>query len=265
MHLRHSLCALLAFAAALPTFAPLRAAEDFKTMFEKHEFAGSGEGTPLRYRLMRPTAVEEGKKYPLVLFLHGAGERGSDNEAQLKWGMADFATEEARNKYPAYVLAPQCPTGEKWSNVDWSARESSLPEKASDSMGLTLQVIEKMLKEEPIDPARIYITGLSMGGYGTWDALARRPELWAAAIPICGGGDPATVERFKAIPIWCFHGDADTAVRVERSRQMIEALKKAGVEPKYTEYPGVGHNSWSATYANPEVHAWLFAQRRAAE
>lgn len=101
-----------------------------------------------------------------------------------------------------------------------------------------------------------------MGGYGTWDALARRPDFFAAAIPICGGGDPSTVEKFKHVPIWCFHGDEDRAVNVERSREMIEALKAAGGSPKYTEYAGVGHDSWTRTFQNEETFAWLFDQRK---
>jgi predicted peptidase len=119
-----------------------------------------------------------------------------------------------------------------------------------------------MLRDSAVNDNRVYITGLSMGGYGTWDALARRPNFFAAALPICGGGDPKTVARFVNVPIWCFHGDKDEAVRVQRSREMIEALKNAGGEPKYTEYAGVGHNSWTQTYANPAVFEWLFTQLR---
>jgi predicted peptidase len=119
-----------------------------------------------------------------------------------------------------------------------------------------------MLEESSIDPKRIYITGLSMGGYGTWDAIYRRPNLFAAAAPICGGGDPTTVSAYSTLPIWCFHGDQDEAVPVEYSRKMIESLKEVGAEPKYTEYAGVGHDSWTQTYAADEFFEWLFAQRR---
>ena len=119
-----------------------------------------------------------------------------------------------------------------------------------------------MQKEYSIDPQRIYLTGLSMGGYGTWDLLARKPDLFAAGVPVCGGGDESTAEQIANIPIWVFHGDLDSAVPVSRSRTMVEALKKAGGHPKYSEYPGVEHNSWDKAYADPELMKWLFAQKR---
>ena len=121
--------------------------------------------------------------------------------------------------------------------------------------------LDQLIAKKPIDTRRIYLTGLSMGGYGTWDLIARQPERFAAAIPICGGGDPATAERIKHIPLWVFHGDADSAVKVSRSRDMVAALKQAGGEPKYTEYEGVGHDSWTRTYKSPEIYEWLFSQR----
>ena len=125
-----------------------------------------------------------------------------------------------------------------------------------------LKLLEELPQEFSIDPDRVYVTGLSMGGYGTWDLLTRKPELVAAAIPICGGGDPKHVARFKGTPIWVFHGDGDEAVEVESSREMVAALEAAGGQPIYTEYEGVGHNSWADTYANRAVWDWLFAQRR---
>lgn len=231
-------------------------------LFEPREFVGEG-GESLQYRLLKPADFDPDKKYPLVIFLHGAGERGDDNKAQLKHGMANFCTPEARSKYPCYVLAPQCPMGQRWADVDWSADAIAMNPDASESMKLTLALVDSMLEDAAIDPQRIYITGLSMGGFGTWDAIARRPEFFAAALPICGGADTSTAMKVKDIPISCFHGDEDRSVKVELSRTMIEALKAAGGAPKYTEYPGVGHDSWTATYANPDVLAWLFSQRRA--
>jgi predicted peptidase len=216
----------------------------------------------LPYRLLKPKAYDARQKYPLVIFLHGAGERGDDNLKQLVHGMNDFASDEIMAKYPAFVLAPQCPEGKKWSEVDWSAKSSTLPAEISPALGATIKAADTLQKEFTIDPKRIYITGLSMGGYGTWDALARRPELFAAAAPICGGGDPTFAVKMKDVPIWAFHGDDDKAVPVGRSREMIEALKAAGGQPKYTEYPGVGHNSWARTYSDPALYEWLFAQRR---
>lgn len=232
--------------------------------FETNVYAAS-DGKSLNFRQLNPIKVEEGKKYPLVIFLHGAGERGDDNQVQLKHGMDKFASPAVREKYPCYVIAPQCPAGEQWVNVPWSADKHKNPEKPSGAMGRVFEVVDAYVKNLPVDADRIYITGLSMGGYGTWDAIARRPNFFAAAIPICGGGDSSDVSAYKSLPIWAFHGDKDTAVKVERSRDMIAALKKAGGDPKYTEYPGVGHNSWTETYNNDDVIAWLFAQKREAK
>jgi predicted peptidase len=220
----------------------------------------SDEGGTLNYRLLVPPKIEEGKKYPLVIFLHGAGERGSDNAAQLKHGVGEFVRQ--RSDYPCFLIAPQCPEGKRWVEVDWSAATHDLPKEAGDQMALVRGVIDQFIEDKPVDADRIYITGLSMGGYGTWDAISRYPDLFAAAAPICGGGDPKHAKTIKDLPIWCFHGDQDQAVKVERSRAMIEAIKAAGGEPKYTEYPGVGHDSWTQSYKNDDFFAWLFAQKR---
>jgi predicted peptidase len=136
-----------------------------------------------------------------------------------------------------------------------------MPEKPSSPAQLALDVIAEMQKEHPIDGDRLYVMGLSMGGYGTWDLIQRYPDLFAAAVPICGGGDESSADRIKA-PVWAFHGDQDQAVPVARSRNMIDALKKAGRQPKYTEYPGVGHDSWRNAFADKELLTWLFAQKR---
>ena len=136
------------------------------------------------------------------------------------------------------------------------------PKEPSEPMRLVLELIDAVRKDYPVDPKRIYITGLSMGGFGTWDVLARRPDLFAAAVPICGGADETTAPTMATIPIWAFHGAKDPAVKVSRTRNMIEALKKAGGEPKYTEYPDVGHNSWVPAFKDPEMMKWLFAQKK---
>ncbi|MFN3190336.1 MAG: prolyl oligopeptidase family serine peptidase [Aureliella sp.] len=229
--------------------------------FEPREFSDEA-GEVLKYRLMKPANYDANDKYPLVIFLHGAGERGDNNSAQLKHGMPDFCRDEVRQKFPCYVLAPQCPKEKKWADVDWSLDHVELPENISTSMRLLLDLVDQMLENAAIDRNRIYICGLSMGGYGSWDALYRRPDFFAAAIPICGGADPATASRIQHIPIWCFHGGEDKVVMPQFSRDMIAALKSAGGTPKYTEYPGVGHDSWTATFANPKIYDWLFSQRR---
>lgn len=257
-----ALCCLLAAGITLVYVSSQDAASDeLSKLFEPREFTVQDVGT-LKYRILKPAQSNLNESYPLVVFLHGAGERGDDNVAQLVHGMKEFISPARREKYPCYVVAPQCPKDKKWVDVDWSALSHDQPEQASESMQLVHGLIQELIATANVDKTRIYITGLSMGGYGTWDAISRYPDLFAAAVPICGGGDPATVDRFAALPIWCFHGDQDRAVGVERSRKMIAALKTAGGDPKYTEYAGVGHDSWTASYANPDLYSWLFAQRR---
>jgi predicted peptidase len=234
---------------------------ELSKLYEPREFVGKS-GNPLKYRLIKPVDYKFGKKYSLILFLHGAGERGDDNAATLRHGAKDLANPQTRAKYPAYVVIPQCPTGKKWSEVDWSKESSELPQDPSDPMQSIKELIDDMVENAGVDRNRIYITGLSMGGYGTWDAIARYPGFFAAAAPICGGGDPKTVGKFKSLPIWCFHGAKDPVVKVVRSREMIEALQKVGSNVKYTEYPDAQHDSWTQTYSNPELLDWMFAQRR---
>jgi predicted peptidase len=217
-------------------------------------------GGRLPYRLLRPIAVEKGRTYPLVLFLHGAGERGSDNESQLVHGVPQFV--ERRKQYPCFLIAPQCPDGKKWVEVDWSAESHVQPKDPGEVGRLTLGLIDQAMKDLPVDAKRVYVTGLSMGGYGTWDLVARRPALFAAAAPVCGGADEATAARIKHVPVWAFHGALDTAVRPIRSRRMVAALQKVGGKPKYTEYPDVGHHSWDPAYRDPKFHEWLFAQKK---
>lgn len=218
-------------------------------------------GERLNYRLYSPD-LEPNASYPLILFLHGAGERGEDNTAQLAYGVADILSYIRANE-PAFLLAPQCPSEMRWANIRGRlTRQPSLPEFPSQSLKLTLELLETFIENNPVNPDRSYLTGLSMGGFGTWDLLMRRPNLFAAAIPICGGGDAAKAALIRHIPQWIFHGSADPIIAPEHSRRMVKALKKAGSKPKYTEYEGVDHNSWDRTYANARVLRWLFAQRK---
>ena len=129
-------------------------------------------------------------------------------------------------------------------------------------MATTKELIDEMVDTAGVDKSRIYLTGLSMGGYGTWDAIARYEGFFAAAAPICGGGDPKMASKFARLPIWCFHGEQDSVVKVGRSREMIDALKAIGSTAKYTEYPGVNHDSWTETYSNPAFYQWLFDQQK---
>lgn len=220
------------------------------------------DGKTLPYNLMKPKDYDPAKKYPLVVFLHGAGERGTDNKKQITHGVPAFASKENRENYPCFLVAPQCPGNFKWVDCDWGAASHTIPKEMTEPTRLTIELIESAMREHSIDPKRVYITGLSMGGYGTWDLIARYPNLFAAAIPICGGADEATAPKIKHIPIWNFHGGNDTVVKTSRSRNMIAALEKVGGKAKYTEYPNTGHNSWAPAYKDPELMKWLFSQKK---
>lgn len=249
-------------------FAPLcLQAGDMVGAYEVRELPFTGgkyENERFQYLLLPPKSVEPGQKYPLILFLHGAGERGNDPKNLMPHFPSQMERSEWRDKYPCFIVVPQCRNNEMWMAAPWSDKESSpLPEKPTDQLQMAIHVLEKSLKELPVDLDRVYLTGLSMGGYGSWELAMRRPELFAALAPVCGGGDESRVERLKNIPVWTAHGDKDTVVPLERSRRMVEALKKVGGEVRYTEYPGVGHNSWTPFYADPNgVVPWLFQQKR---
>ena len=222
----------------------------------------AGEAVEFRAQLLPPPAVEPGRLHPLVLFLHGAGERGRDNEKQLKYLPSWMAEPSLRERHPCFLLAPQCREDERWVDVSWVDKKSEPQGPPTTDMLAAIAVLNDVMSREPVDPTRIYLTGLSMGGYGTWDLAARQPERFAAIMPICGGGDEATAPRLAKLPVWCFHGDADKAVPVERSRSMIAALEAAGGNPKYSELQGVGHDSWTPAYRDPAVLDWLFGQAK---
>ena len=258
-----SIVVVLLFASP-PLFAQV--SQDVIDRFEAHEYAaesGRYAERPMPYRLLKPKNIEEGKKYPLVVFLHGAGERGGDNVAQLKFLPAWLSEPEAREEYPAFLIAPQCPKERTWGSVNWDQQPYRYAEQPVDEMRAVLGALRQVMAKHPVDPDRVYLTGLSMGGFGSWELATRHPELFAAVAPICGGGDTSRVEPLVGLPLWAWHGAADEAVPVERSREMIEAVKEAGGEPKYTELPGVGHNSWTPAYQREDgVLPWLFKQRK---
>ena len=228
----------------------------------------SPAGKTLLYRLLRPADPKPGEKYPLVLFLHGAGERGADNRKQLIWFWnahnPSVLTRPEVAAAKAFAVMPQCPDGKQWVNVPWEKGSYQSPE-VSESLQLALELVEALLKELPIDPDRVYVTGLSMGGYGAFDAIQRRPDLFAAAAPVCGAGDPSKAATIAHIPVWAFHGEKDGVVPTTGSRDMVAALKAAGATPRYTEYKGVEHNSWLPAFEEKEFWTWLFAQKRPAK
>lgn len=224
----------------------------------------SKDGRSLPYRIFKPTGYDPAKKYPLVLCLHGAGGRGTDNQSRGVQAFVTLASAKVQQEYPCFLLTPQCPENKQWVNSPWSKGSYSLDATpVSEEMRSVIEILETVQKEFSIDPARIYVTGQSMGGYGTWNILMLRPDLFAAAIPVCGGGDPAKAKSIASIPIWTFHGSDDNAVPVQGSRDMDKALRDAGSKvSKYTEYPGVKHPSWTNAWKEAEIVPWLFSQHK---
>jgi predicted peptidase len=218
-------------------------AGDAKTGFLNKVYKGKdGE---VKYIVFVPADYTGEKEFPVILFLHGAGESGTDGKKQAQVGLGK-AIRDKKEKFPFIAIFPQSQKG------GW---------KADGAEGKrAIAILEEVEKDYKTDKKRVYLTGLSMGGFGTWSMAVAHPERWAAIAPICGGGDPKQAAKIKDLPCWCFHGDADTAVKVDQSRKMIQALKDAGGNPKYDEYPKVGHNSWDRAYANAELYEWFLKQ-----
>ncbi|MBN2413549.1 carbohydrate binding domain-containing protein [candidate division KSB1 bacterium] len=265
---------------------------DYYTTVEKFEKRVHTFGeTVIPYRLCPPDFYDPNKKYPLVLALHGAGERGDDNEIHIEvHHMATSWADSANQKnYPCFVLAPQCPTDERWVDNDWSEGEYSIANTPISNELLTVNdLIDSLMQEFSIDTNRLYITGLSMGGYGTWDYICRYPDKFAAAIPMSGGGDSTYAAKIAHIPIWVFHGEKDTTVPPSGSRDMIAALERVGRHPVYThcfdgdctgmtdeeinsaikggasllytEWESKGHVIWAESYDLPQLFPWVFSQ-----
>ncbi len=218
----------------------------------------------LPYRLYRSQKADTmTEALPLVIFLHGAGERGNDNCKQVRHCVKYFLDDTVTSRYPFLLMAPQCPNERRWVNTDWS-----LPEHTMDSLPtVELQgmrtVLDSLIDCGAVDSTRVYICGISMGGYGTWDALQRWPEKFAAAIPICGGGDPAYAEVMKDIPIYIFHGLQDGIVMPSRSIQMYDALREVGNEEAILiTYPELAHGCWDEAFSTKGLYRWLFGKKR---
>lgn len=253
-------CLSLAVAAcAVMTAAPAPAAQDVVDGFVARSFTAAN-GQPMPYRLFIPDAGARKQKLPLILYLHGGGGVGTDNRRQISGGNTagthTWTTSEAQRNHPAFVLAPQLPQN-----------RPSQPGRAdawSSSLGTVLEILAAVSREFAIDADRLYVTGQSLGGYGTWDIISRHPQMFAAAVPLCGGGDAARVVAARTLPIWAFHGAKDPVVPVAQSRELVEALRRAGSPVKYTEYADVEHDVWTRAYAERELADWIFSQRRSA-
>ena len=211
--------------------------------------ASDGVGS-IPYRLFTPQGTQADQKVPLILFLHGAGDRGADNVGQTYW-MKDLAAQTKSGQYSAYVLAPQIGTN------DWFASNGA----PTESMSLTIQALQTAMKNPNVDTSRVYVTGISMGSYGTWDILTRLKNTFAAAVPMSGGGNPATAAQVGKTPIWAFHGSADNIVPVQTTRDMVAAVQAAGGNVKYTEVAGGDHFIWPAAYQDSSLYQWLFSQK----
>ena len=224
----------------------------------------SSSGNKLNYRVLAPDNAKESKKYPLVLFLHGAGERGEDNQKQLMHGSQMFLNPVIREEYPAFVLFPQCPVESYWAFLKRPERFDEIEK--NQPMPPVLQDVKEMLDfylENPmVDKDRIYIMGLSMGGMGTFNLVSHHPEIFAAAIPICGAADLSILPAAKNVKFRIYHGDADTVVPVKHSREAYRTLKKSGAKVEYFEFPGCGHGSWNPAFNQPDFFNWLFKQKR---
>ena len=196
----------------------------------------------MSYLLYLPNGYEQQESWPLLLFLHGSGERGEDLELVKKHGPPKLIA--AGKEFPLIVVSPQCPKGRWWEPIELVALLNDLSDKYK------------------VDHDRVYVTGLSMGGFGTWQLASYAPDRLAAIAPICGGGEKYWVKQFAHLPVWAFHGAKDTGVPPERSQLMVDELNKNGGHPKLTIYPEAGHDSWTETYDNPELYAWLLEQKR---
>ncbi len=228
--------------------------------FEGAVFEGSN-GQELQYQLLKPTNYNPKKKYPLVVFLHGSGGRGPANIRNLLDATvpARIASKEVYGKHNAFYLVPQCPFNSQWSeSMLFDERFMSRPS-VQDTL---LELVDETIASNSIDQRRLYITGLSMGGFGTFSVVSKRPDFWAAAVPVCGGWPVEDVGNLKGTPFRVFHGDDDKAVDVQFSRDIVAALKAANADVAYTEYPGVGHNSWLNAYWEDSLWSWMFKQKR---
>ena len=246
---------------AVCLFLVFNVSADNRKRFTPEVFQNEKE--KLNYRIFKPDTVD-GEKYPLVLTFHGSSSCGDDNISQLKErrGPLEILDYCDRKKTKAFILSPQCPSGQAWVNTPWYGKSHTMPAEPAFAMKMTLALLDKLIKELPIDKNRIYVTGLSLGGFGTWDIIQRRPQFFAAAIPVCGGGDSAEAPKLTKMPIWVFHGDNDNIVYTGRSRNMVKAIRDAGGNPKYTEYKNTGHDSFTETYRNDKVLDWFFSQKK---
>lgn len=242
--------------------------QDILSMYKESVFSKNGKSLP--YRIMYPKNFNPKQKYPLLIFLHGSGERGSDNKAQLTHGASLFASDSVRDKFPAIVIFPQCPAEDYWARVKTNQDEKGFrsfvfePEgKPTEAMELLVELVKSFSHEKFVDRKMIYVGGLSMGGMGTFEILSRLPKTFAAAFTICGGSNPNSAKKYaKYVKVWIFHGEMDDVVSPEYSKSMAKAIQSYGGTAKLTLYPYANHNSWDSAFAEPELLPWLFSIKK---
>ena len=237
------------------------------------EVEHGGRTTEVPYRIHRPEGLSPDDPVPLVIFLHGAGSRGDDNRKQLGKLPEQWVTESRLGgRHAAVVFVPQCPKEDRWASVSVASsseidggnkRRFDASQPPTVPMQAVMKKIRELVADPTIDASRIYLTGLSMGGFGSWDLVSRHPEWFAAVVPVCGGGDPSFAARIvdSGVPIWTVHGDADRVVPVDLTRTMVRAIRKADGRIGYTELPGVRHNAWDHAYGSEGTMEWMFGQQ----
>ena len=265
------LCRVLASLAVFPCGCRSRAeppSAESRALAERMlagTFEGRGYAYSLPYRLFVPKGYDPQRPYPLVLYLHGGGANGSDGIRHLSHDVAMLVSDEVQSIAPSFVLAPQCPVGDEWVKRRDSVPFSNYVQakvRESDASKLIFEGLDRLRAQYTLDPHRLYVTGYSMGGSGTWDLVTRHPRYFAAAVPVTGVNDPSRADAIADLPIWAFHGALDDVSPARNSRSMVEALRQRGSPVKYTEFEGVGHGSAAAAYSNLEMYRWLFSQRR---
>lgn len=236
------------------------------SQYSRERFISGGD--TLLYRMLLPENFDPQKKYPVLFFLHGSGERGNDNEAQLFHGSKLFLQPENRKNFPAIIIFPQCPKDDFWANLKrgdgttserFGFQKGGKPGKA---MELLIGLISEMKSQKYAAKDQFYVGGLSMGGMGTFELLRHKPKIFAAAFSICGGDHVENVKKYRKVPLWIFHGGKDTVVPLEKSEIVVNELKRLNAEIKFTVYPEANHNSWDPAFAEPGFLSWIFSHRK---
>ena len=231
-------------------------------LYEKENFVY--ENDTLNYRILKPLNYNPNEQYPVHLFLHGSGERGNDNSSQLTHGGKLFLKKENREKYNSWVIFPQCSENDRWpslSSDQWNNSFDNKISKPNKSLGLVIKLMDEFIEKKQVDKHRIYVSGLSMGGMGTFEILFRRPNMFAAATPICGNGIPQLAKLYaNKVPVWIFHGSDDNVVSPKYSLAMAKAIIEAGGSPKMTLYENTGHGSWNNAFAEKDFLKWIHSK-----